>query len=347
MSDSFLNNSFRLPAEWECESDILLAWPHESSDWVDMLPEVQKCYIELIDAFIKAGHRVILIIPGSLPHPLAHYSIQELLPVNYLTNDTWTRDYGPISFRNATGQFQVADFKFNGWGLKFSSDRDNLVNNHLIESGLIAASSVRHLDFVLEGGGIDSDGRGTILTTSRCQMSLNRNGGRFNPELESQLRRFLYADRILSLQHGYLAGDDTDSHVDTLVRFAPGNSIVFVSCSNPADEHYQELSLMAEEIRALRTIDGLPYNLVELPLPDPIFDENGLRLPATYANFLATDKAVFMPSYGQPDNDLLARQMLKIVFNTPVYSIDCRPLIRQHGSLHCATMQIPKQILSI
>lgn len=343
-----MNNSAHIPAEWELDSDILLAWPHRLTDWEPMLNDVHDCYISLIDNLLAAGHRVWLICPTpDIPSRLTAYDTDRLIRLTYLTNDTWTRDYGPLTMRRPDGSLQLLDFAFNGWGLKFAANRDNLVNSELENRHVLNVPMIHHLDFVLEGGGIESDGRGTILTTARCQMSANRNGGPSNPGLETRLRTLLGADRVIMLNHGYLAGDDTDSHIDTLARIAPHDSIIYVGCDNPDDEHYQELQAMKQEIQQLRTADGNPYNLVELPLPDPIFDDDGERLPATYANYLATTRGVFMPVYGQKRKDLLAKQMLQIVFEQPVYTVDCRALIRQHGSLHCATMQIPSSTFSI
>lgn len=337
-------NKHFIPAEWEVDGDILMAWPHADTDWADMLDEVQECYINIIRSIVASGRRVLLLVPpGCSDSRFESFPSDLLIRVDYLTNDTWTRDYGPISF----GDGSYADFQFNGWGLKFASDRDNLATIHLRDSGLLGGNCEPHLDFVLEGGGIESDGRGTILTTSECIMSVNRNGGRFNPLLRQQLSDSLRAERVLYVDHGYLAGDDTDSHIDTLARLAPNDTILYVECQNTSDEHYIELAKMREDLEKLRTADGLPYTLIGLPMPDPIYDEDGQRLPATYANFLVTPDALFLPVYGQQANDKLAEQIVRIAFDMPVYTIDCRALIKQHGSLHCATMQIPKQLIRI
>lgn len=341
------NPSLRLPAEWEFDADILLAWPHPDTDWLYMLSEVQKCYIDIITHLTQFGIRVILLAPSRNIPQLANIPHQSLIIVEVPTDDTWTRDYGPISFIDNDGHWKVADFKFNGWGLKFPAKYDNLTTRFLVDNHIISAPCLSNLDFVLEGGGIESDGKGTILTTSRCQFSINRNGGIHNPSLIDSLKSRLHSRRILFIDHGYLIGDDTDSHIDTLARFAPGDSILYVGCDDPSDEQFSELQAMRDDLSRLRTAEGLPYNLIQLPLPEPIFDTDGNRLPATYANFLATSKAVFLPVYGQPQRDNLAEQILKIVFHLPIVTINCLPLIQQHGSLHCATMQLPKQILAI
>ncbi|MDE5903012.1 MAG: agmatine deiminase family protein, partial [Muribaculaceae bacterium] len=185
------------------------------------------------------------------------------------------------------------------------------------------------------------DGAGTQLTTARCLTSPNRNGGKSKSELNEILARRLGASHVLWLDYGALAGDDTDSHIDTLARMAPGNTIIFTGCRNMDDEHFEELLHMRGQLTLFRTPDGESYNLVELPLPDPIFDDDGRRLPATYANYLVTGSHIFMPTYGQPANDRLACQTIRIAFpDHVIVGIDCRALIKQHGSLHCATMQL-------
>ncbi len=336
-----------LPAEWETDCSILLAWPHAGTDWNYMLQEIEVCYIRLVQAFTKY-HRVVIVAPDtSVPRSKLEYiDPSRILYVTLPTNDTWARDFGPISVLD-DGLFRVCDFKFNGWGLKFPASFDNLVTSGLVGKGLINAEYENHLSFVLEGGSIESDGKGTVLTTSECLLSPNRNGGMTAAEIETYLRKALGAESILWLDHGALAGDDTDSHVDTLARMAPHDTIVYVGCDDEHDQHFDQIQAMKEDIRQLRTRDGLPYNLVELPFADAVFDDDGERLPATYANYLVTRKAVFMPTYGSPLKDDLAAKILNMVYELPVEPVNCLPLIKQHGSLHCATMQLPNDILSI
>lgn len=263
------------------------------------------------------------------------------------TNDTWIRDYGPLTVENKAGEFVMLDFCFNGWGLKFGADKDNLVNSRLKSRHFITGSLINRRDFVLEGGGIESDGKGSLMTTSRCQLSPNRNSPLIFPEIEKRLLETLGAKQILWLDHGYLAGDDTDSHIDTLARFAPDDTIVYTATENTGDEHFAELQSMKKQIMEFRTLEGKPFNLFEIPLPDPIFDEDGNRLPATYSNYLVLPTAVIVPSYNQPLNDRLAARIIEAAYSRKVVSVDCRSLIKQHGSLHCSTMQIPLQTLAL
>lgn len=345
MSDS-RQRSRRLPAEWEQDCSVLLAWPHEDTDWSYMLDDVKKCYRDLAHAIARYT-RIIVVAPDTTDAQKALSDIPSghVLFVDIPTNDTWTRDYGPLTVTESDGSVKTLDFCFNGWGLKFASCLDNLVTSRLVERKLITADNINFRDFVLEGGGIESDGGGTLLTTSHCQLSPNRNATLSREQIEHELKNRLGASRVLWVNHGYLAGDDTDSHIDTLARFAPNDSIIFTGCTDPADEHFAELNEMKRELQAFRTDEGLPYNLFELPLPDAVYDGESNRLPATYANFLALPSVVFVPVYGQPMNDDLACRIISVAFERPVVAVDCRALICQHGSLHCATMQIPNKAL--
>ncbi len=339
--------SRQFPAEWEMDGAVMLSWPHSGTDWAYMLDEVRQCFRDMVQAILPWSD-VIIVAPDP-EEPRKYFAESPQKGLYYFTantNDTWTRDYGPISVIE-NGTYHALDFRFNGWGLKFASCHDNQVVRAMSRAKLINAPMENHQDFVLEGGGIESDGQGTLMTTGECQLSPNRNATLTRDEIERRLLDMFGAYKCIWLNHGYLAGDDTDSHIDTLARFAPGNTIIYTGCDDYSDEHYHELNLMEQELMEARTLDGMPFNLIRLPLPDAIHDEDGQRLPATYANFLALPRAVIMPVYGQPKKDEMARQMLQIAFDVPVVTVDCRPLIRQHGSLHCMTMQMPKQILAI
>lgn len=350
-----MNNTLRLPAEWEASQAILMAWPHEGTDWAHMLEDIRRCYADIIAA-AAARAKVILIGPeepdekympaGDLRNNVIFFNIP--------TNDTWTRDYGAITCvrtdQNGNSSFEVNDFMFNGWGLKFASDCDNLATLRLFDKGVFAGRRVNRLGFVLEGGSIESDGAGTMLTTADCLLSPNRNGDLNLEQVEERLKEMFNLHTVLWLTKGALEGDDTDGHIDTLARLAPpGDVIFYTGCHDEADSHYECLNAMYNELRELRTADGRPFNLIELPLPDPIYDpDDEIRLPATYANFLILNGAVLLPIYNQPMKDLMAQMAVKAAMpEYDVVPIDCRALIRQHGSLHCATMQFPANSLNI
>ena len=346
------DNRYRrmLPAEWFPQSFVQLTWPHSATDWAYMLEDVTACYLRL--AFEIATRSHLLVVT---PEPAAVKAlIEEKLPrraadnITYFccpTNDTWARDHGFLTVVGTAG-VELLDFRFNGWGVKFEAGLDNAINGRLFESGLLRGQYVDMLDFELEGGSIESDGLGTLLTTSACLLNPNRNAGMDKGQITLRLQEAFGVERILWLDHGYLAGDDTDSHVDTLARFCPDDTIVYVKCHDAADEHYAELQLMEAQLQTFRTACNEPYRLVSVPLPDAVYDEDGERLPATYANFLIINTAVLYPTYDQPDKDMEAGRALQKAFpQYDVVGVDCRALIRQHGSLHCVTMQYPKGVL--
>ena len=309
-----------LPAEWYPQSGIQLTWPHAGTDWAYMLDEVQECFVNIANEIAK---RELLLIVTPEPEEVKKQIAATVIMENV----------------------RLLDFTFNGWGLKFASDLDNQITRRAIENGVLKGRYVNCLGFVLEGGSIESDGMGTLLTTSECLLSPNRNGQMNKVEIEEYLKSVFHLQQVLWLDHGYLAGDDTDSHIDTLVRLCPADTIVYVQCEDEKDEHYKSLHAMEEQLKTFRTLAGKSYRLLALPMADEV-QEEGERLPATYANFLMLNDAVLYPTYDQPENDKRAGEVLQEAFpGYDIIGIDCRALIRQHGSLHCVTMQYPTGIL--
>lgn len=344
------NNKLRFLAEWEPVEGILMALPDPDTDWGYIIDDARSCYLRILQALTNAGIKVLLLCKNKSETEKFIAGIKSkdlILLIEGEYNDTWTRDYGPLAIERF-GRNRSADFGFNGWGLKFAADRDNLVNLYLRDKYIILPEQYRNeRDFILEGGSVESDGMGTILTTTRCLTSPNRNGGKNKIELNEILKDRLGATHVLWLDYGALAGDDTDSHIDTLARLAPGNTIVFTGCRDIDDEHFEELLKMRAQLSMFRNAEGVPYNLIELPLPSPVFDDDENRLPATYANYLVTDKHIFMPVYNQKANDMLACQTMKIVYpDHEIVPIDCTALLFQHGSLHCSTMQLHKGFIN-
>lgn len=342
------NITRRFPAEWERHGAVLLSWPHAGTDWNYMLDEVTECYINIAEAISKE-EKLIIVAPGiSIPTSLlAHLGRNNIHYLSLPTDDTWARDFGPITVFHGDMPI-ICDFQFNGWGLKFKACNDNMITRGLVDSGLLNGTYENNLGFTLEGGSVESDGRGLLLTTSECLLSPNRNGDMTKDEIEKYLSEKLGLKKILWLDHGALDGDDTDSHIDTLARLAPHDTIVYTCTNDETDPHYAGLQAMKRQLTTFTTLAGKPFNLVELPLPSPIYDEDGERLPATYANYLIMEHVILMPVYAQPQNDLLASEILKIAYpEHEIVPIDCRSLIRQHGSLHCVTMQLPDEILSL
>lgn len=338
-----------MPAEWEPQDAIILAWPHHGTDWYYMLDDAQTCFKEVANAIVREM-RLIVIAPDidDVKRQLCDLNHSyRILYQEIATNDTWARDFGPISIIDGDRRL-ILDFKFNAWGLKFAACHDNLISHKMFKNGIFNADYINCQDFVLEGGSIESDGMGTILTTSQCLLSPNRNRHLSKQQIEDVLKSRLGAKKVLWLDSAELSGDDTDAHIDTLARLAPSNTILYVKCDDPSDEQFASLLRMEQELKSMTNANDEPFTLVPLPCPAPIFDEDGQRLPATYANFLITNTQVLVPVYNQPENDKLALDTIAQVFpNRDVQGIDCNALIQQHGSLHCITMQIPKNFLII
>ena len=328
-------SAWRLPAEWESQWGVQLTWPHANTDWAPMLDEITVTYEEMAREIARREHLLVVTPEGTdlsdlTPHPIP-------LP----SDDTWARDHGFISLIDDRGHRRLLDFRFNGWGEKFPASKDNALNRQLYDLGAIEGDYVDCLDFVLEGGSIESDGRGTIFTTTGCLLAPHRNQPLTKAEIEDRLKRELCAERILWIDHGNLTGDDTDGHIDTLVRICPDDTLLYVGCDDPTDEQYAELKLMEEQLATFRTLEGKPYQLLKLPMPRAIYDGED-RLPATYANFLVVNGAVLCPTYAQPDLDAEALRLIGEAFpEREIVGIDCRSIIKQHGSLHCCTMQFP------
>lgn len=341
-------NTTRLPAEWEEQDAVLLAWPHEATDWKPFLRPVQETFAHIM-AHASHHARVVLLTtsPEEVRRFLHHTDAIEdrILFVPLITNDTWARDFGPITVYENRHPV-LMDFQFNGWGGKFRADMDNAASRGIKDHGVFGANHLRHVHLILEGGAIESDGHGTLLTTRSCLMNPNRNPHLTAADLEHALRQFLGAERILWIENGYLDGDDTDGHVDMLARFAPHDTIVHVACNNPQDPHYHAFAAMEEELRAFQTAAGTAYRLLPLPWPDPRHAPDGHRLPASYANYLILNGCVLVPTYNDPQDKAALAVIGKAYPGRRIIGIDCSSLILQHGSLHCVTMQLPKGVLS-
>ena len=325
---------WRFPAEWEPQWGVQLTWPHAATDWAPILEEITETYKEIARE-ISAREALLIVAPESA-RPTISYPLSAIP-----SNDTWARDHGFITLVDDQGHARLLDFCFNGWGEKFAADLDNAINRRLYEEGKLQGEYIDCLDFVLEGGSIESDGKGTVFTTTGCLLAPHRNQPLTQAQIEQRLKQELHAERILWIDHGNLTGDDTDGHIDTLVRICPNDTLLYVGCDDPGDEQYTELKLMEEQLKTFRTLEDKPYRLLKLPMPRPIYDD-GDRLPATYANFLVINGAVLCPTYAQPDLDAEALRLIKEAFpDRDIVGIDCRSIIKQHGSLHCCTMQFP------
>ena len=339
-----MTDAVRFPAEWESQSAILIAWPHDGTDWAARLGEVENTYIALVAAITRFEPVVVCVADDDVQAyararlASARVDMDRVRFIEVAYDDTWLRDSGPITLRTPEG-FRLLDFRFTGWGGKFEASQDDQLVEHLETTGAFLKSARQAIDFALEGGAIETDGAGTLLTTWRCLHERHPDLDR--ETLAEKLAGWLHQDRVLWLDNGYLEGDDTDAHIDTLARFASRDAIVFQDCDDAQDPHYRELQAMAAELAAMRTADGQPYRLFPLPWPRPVVDENR-RLAASYANFLIINGAVLMPAYGDPADER-ARAVLAEAFpDREIVTVPCRSLIWQNGSLHCITMQLPE-----
>lgn len=338
------DHTLRLPAEWEPQSAILIAWPHAGTDWAERLAAVETTYVALAGAVTRFQPLIIVVADAALQQHVEsslHTAGVDLARIRFIVlpyDDTWLRDSGPITLKGGVRGFQMTDFRFTGWGGKFGAEQDDALVAGLVEAGVFGHAAHKRIDWALEGGGIESDGTGSLLTTWRCLAQ--RHPEQSREDMTAILRDGLHASRVLWLDYGYLEGDDTDAHIDTLARFAPGDRIVFQACDDPGDPHHDELQRMAGELATLRTADGRPYQLHPLPWPQPIIDE-GRRLAASYANYLIVNDAVLVPAYDDPADAEAARIIGTAHPGRQIVQVPCRPLIWQNGSLHCITMQLP------
>ena len=334
-----------LPPEWHPQDAIMVTWPHAESAWARQLDAVEQTYLDLVSKISHYQQVIVQLHPSIDPVTLIHRlngmaaDMSNCLFVELASDDTWARDHGPITVLD--GETPVClDFTFNGWGNKFPSEQDNQLTEQMFRKGLI--NNLQRIDWVLEGGSIESDGQGTLLTTTACLLNENRNGPVSQDTLEASLKEWFGSQQVLWLNHGHLEGDDTDAHIDTLARFAPDNVILFQGCSDITDSHFDALNRMKSELEQMQTVDGRPYRLLELPFPTARFAQDGHRLPATYANFLICNRQVIVPTYDDPSDSAALTIIAEAFPDHFVTGINALPLIEEHGSIHCITMQLPK-----
>ena len=366
------NSSYYLPSEWQQQVAVQLTWPHANTDWAPYLEDIVRMEVRMADEITKRED-LIIVTPEKealrkfLSTQLTEQQLKRVKIVEMPTDDTWARDHGAITLlprpenEKRPRKTILLDFCFNGWGKKFPAENDNHISWNLKCSGVFfdyychnrhkgealqddpetECEMEEHLDFVLEGGSIESDGKGTVFTTSQCLLAPNRNQPLSKEGIEDYLKRVLCAERIVWLDHGNLIGDDTDGHIDTIVRIAPDDTILYVKCDDYKDEQFQDFEALESQLQCLRTKEGKPYRLLPLPMPKAMYDD-GDRLPATYANFLIINGAVLVPTYNQPELDKKAMEIIQQAFpDREIIGIDAQVAVRQHGSLHCLTMQFP------
>ena len=340
-----------LPPEWAPQYGVMLTWPHEHGDWDDGLPAVEACFVQMASNI--ARFEDVLIAAHDRLH---EQHIHEQLAVagtrmdrvhSFIatSNDIWVRDHGPLTVL-CSNEAKLLDYSFNGWGNKYQHDLDNALSRKLSQQDAFGNNPMETIDWILEGGSIEVDGSGTLLTTESCLRNRNRNPKLSHEQLETILKQQLGLTRILWLHHGQLQGDDTDGHIDTIARYCDRNTIAYVRCNDPRDPHYTNFKAMEAELKLLVNAEGKPYRLVALPWPKPVYNDGGKRLPATYANFLIINGAVLVPLYKDAADDRALEILAGCFPDREIIGINSLPLIKQYGSIHCASMQLPSQIMS-
>jgi agmatine deiminase len=334
-----------LVPETVAQCAVLLTWPHSNSAWADTLEAVTTVYLDIARAVVAHEKLLVVCYDQDLAGEVRHTCARAGIPLDAVrffaarTNDTWIRDYGPLAVSDGSG-LRLLDFVFDGWGKKYPAALDNEVTRKLESTGVFN-TDCRHFPLVLEGGSIDTDGLGSLLTTSNCLITNSRNPGYDKAAFERFFAEVMGIQRVLWLDHGVLEGDDTDAHIDMLARFCSPHTIAYTQCSDRRDSHYAGLTAMEKQLGTFTTPEGRPYHLVPLPLPAPVYSSVGERLPASYANFLIINGAVLVPVYDDPVDAIALERLAGSFTNRKIIPVNCLPLIQQYGSLHCATMQLP------
>ncbi len=310
--------------EWNEQEYLMLSLPHEKSDWKPYLGEIVQAYKEFVRA-ASEFQKVLLIAPSKSDFvPFENMTNVEFFICD--TNDTWIRDFGAIDILE-DNRLKALDFTFNAWGNKFQSELDNEVNSKLFKEKF--KEKLTKIDFILEGGSIDFNGEGVMLTSSNCLLNENRNSHLDKSQIEAKLKEIFGLKQIIWLENGFIKGDDTDHHIDTLARFIDKNTIAYSVCEDEEDEHYIPLQKMKKELEATG------FNLIELPLPKPLYYE-GRRLGATYANFVFVNDALIMPFYKDENDEIIRQRLAKALPELKIVGVDARVFLRQNGSLHCS-----------
>jgi agmatine deiminase len=333
-----------MPAEWEPQDAVWLSWPHNAKTWPGGFKPIPSVFAA-VAAHISVRQKVRINLSPELEKKAlklvgdAGANMENVECYNNPTNDAWCRDHGPIFVRNdKTREMALTDWEYNSWGGKYPPfDKDNQIPSRVARDlGLRRFAS----SMVLEGGSIDVNGKGELLTTEACLLNPNRNPGMRRTEIEHGLRDFLGIETVHWLGQG-IAGDDTDGHVDDLARFHSEDGIVTCVESNRRDVNHPALLDNLERLRSLATPSGRRFKITKLPMPAPV-TRKGVRLPASYANFLIINGAVLMPAFRQPKKDREAAEVLASCFpDREVIAIDCLELAWGLGTLHCISQQQP------
>ena len=337
-------NGYRFPAEWAKHEATWLSWPHKEASWPGKLETIYEPYCQFIK-IIAEGEKVRINVNDEATKAFATPKLEkvgaDLTNIEFYfqpTNDAWCRDHGPAFLLNAEGSKKaVVDWGYNAWGDKYPPyDLDDVIPTRIAQHFELP---LYNPEIVMEGGSVEFNGAGTILTTTACLLNENRNPHLNKEQIEQYLMEFYGAEQVLWLGDG-IVGDDTDGHIDDITRFVNEDTVLTVVESNPLDENYLLLQENLEALKAMRLLNGKPLNIVKLPMPSPVIHED-TRLPASYANFYIANSAVIVPTF-RDVNDKIALEIIQRVFpDRKVVGIDSTDIIWGLGSFHCLSQQEP------
>ncbi|MCU7959691.1 MAG: agmatine deiminase family protein [gamma proteobacterium symbiont of Bathyaustriella thionipta] len=338
-----------LPAEWSPYASVQLTWPHAESDWGEHLAAARQCFHEIAVALLQHTPVSLLLVCSQHDSPVLRQKFaafkQRIRIMPAATNDCWARDHAPVSV-TVKGETRLVNFQFNGWGQKFDAELDNRLSASLFEQGAYPHTQLQSVTLCLEGGAIECNGQGTLLMRTSSVVDEARNPGLSQQQIQQQLSSLLGIRHFLWLRQGRLSGDDTDGHIDTLARFCDPASLVYCHTDDSSHPDFTALQAMRQELSDMRQPDGQPFRLISLPMPQPLYSAQGEMLPASYANFLICNQTVLLPIY-KDAKDRQAKKVLQSCFpKHKIITINCLPLIEQHGSLHCVSMQLVKSVIS-
>lgn len=312
-------------AEWSEQEFLLMALPHENTDWKPYLDEILNAYEDFVKA-VSAFQKVLLIAPDERIFKQRFAKFDNVSFFKCPTNDTWIRDYASIDVLE-NERLVSLNFIFNAWGNKFQSKLDNEVNSRLFSEHF--QGELRDIQLILEGGSVEFNGKGTMLTTTKCLLNANRNAHLSKDELEKKLKSIFHLEKIIWLENGFIVGDDTDSHIDTLARFIDENTVAHCICEDENDEHFMPLHLMKNEL------EKTGFKLIKLPLPKPKFYQKQ-RLAASYANFVFINNALIVPMYNDKNDERVCEILAQNLPQRKIIPVNAEVFLRQNGSLHCA-----------
>ncbi|HEY8061455.1 MAG TPA: agmatine deiminase family protein [Gemmatimonadales bacterium] len=335
-----------MPAEWAPHRGTWLSWPHKEASWPGNFAPIPVVIAEMVRQ-LAPGEEVHINVAGDAMEQQARFVLTDarvsdhnVFFHHHPTNDAWCRDHGPIFVQRDDGvapEQLILDWGFNAWGEKYPPfDHDDVIPSRIGDELGIA---VEHPGMILEGGSIDVNGRGALLTTEACLLNRNRNPLLSRRQIEARLRDYLGVRKVLWLGDG-IVGDDTDGHIDDLTRFVDEQTVVTVVEGDPADDNYEPLRENRRRLGAMTDQDDQPLRVVELPMPPALFFD-GQRLPASYANFYVANEVVLMPGYDAATDAIAAASLQSVFPGRRVVTIDCRTLVWGLGAVHCLTQQWP------